>query len=380
MTAEPIVSVVMAVYDGESHLKEAVESVLGQSFQDFELIIIDDGSTDSTPDILRAYEEADERVRVYAQERKGLIDSLNLGCGLATGRYIARMDADDIAFPDRLQRQLDFLEDRPEVVLLGGAYVLIDEQGVPGVTLYKPQQQQQIVRAFSRYANPFLHPAIVMRTEVFRELEGYRGAFLHAEDYDLWLRVSERYETANLPDPVLSYRVHHGQVSHQNLRQGIISVLGAQVSARSRRESGREPSWRGGRVTEEQLHELGVPGEVLKKALTEACFWQANLMLLCGYGETARALFEEALRHSGSSPLRRRLAGAVLRGHAETQEKPGGRWRRVRLEVLLISSAFATRFRLGAQLLWDKCSRVLDHLRRRRDDDRTRNSGSGGPP
>src|SRR5438045_8388133 len=123
------VSVLMSVYNGQEFLCEAIESVSTQSYRDFEFLIIDDGSTDGTPEILRKYAAADERIRVHRHENRGRAESLNVGIELARGEYIARMDADDVALPERLRQQLEFLEGHPDVGLLGGAFELISSRG-----------------------------------------------------------------------------------------------------------------------------------------------------------------------------------------------------------------------------------------------------------
>src|ERR1700680_111125 len=120
------VSVVMSVFNGERFVSEAIESILHQTFHDFEFIIINDGSTDGTADILSRYQNSDPRVAVHDQQKKGLVQSLNTGCGLARGRYIARMDADDIAFPERLERQINYLEQNPDIALIGSSVNVID--------------------------------------------------------------------------------------------------------------------------------------------------------------------------------------------------------------------------------------------------------------
>src|SRR5690349_12083876 len=129
MPETPRVSVVMPVHNGGPFLERAVESILGQSFADFEFVIIDDGSTDSTGEVRRRHQAADHRVRVHHQEKAGLVASLNDGCSRARAPYIARMDADDIAFPERLDRQVELLDREPEVVLVGSATVTIDASG-----------------------------------------------------------------------------------------------------------------------------------------------------------------------------------------------------------------------------------------------------------
>ncbi len=129
LQGEPLVSVVMSVYNGERFLREAIESILSQTFRDFEFIIVNDGSTDGTAGILNSYALSDSRVRVFEQENMGQCASDNRGCSLARGKYIARMDSDDVSMRDRLERQIAFLENHEKVGLLGGAVEIIDDRG-----------------------------------------------------------------------------------------------------------------------------------------------------------------------------------------------------------------------------------------------------------
>ncbi len=181
----PRVSVVMPVRDGERFLREALDSTLAQTLDDLELIVVDDGSTDATPAILAEAAQRDSRVRVQRQEPGGLTVALNAGCALARAPLIARMDADDVMLPDRLERQVAYLDAHPDVALLGGGIVLVDETGreidrEPG----RPQLDF-LVR------NELTHATVMMRADAFRALGGYR--LDQSEDYDLWLRFDERY-------------------------------------------------------------------------------------------------------------------------------------------------------------------------------------------
>lgn len=218
----------MSVLNGERYLAEAVDSILNQSFRDFEFVIIDDGSADGSGKMLDAYQKRDSRVRVYHQENRGLVECLNRGCSLAQGKYIVRMDADDIAFPDRLHRQVGFMEEHPEVGLLGGAIEYIDADGRVFGTARHPVGDDAIRCALQEAEGSFCHPATVMRKAVYMSTGGYRKLFLDAEDYDLWLRMSQCSQLANLEAVVLKYRIHSEQVSQRKLVQQRLSMLAAQ--------------------------------------------------------------------------------------------------------------------------------------------------------
>lgn len=215
MSNPPAISVVMAVYNSAAVVAEAVDSVLNQTFRNFEFIIIDDGSTDSSGDILRQYAQRDARIRLYAQENCGLIASLNRGCRLAQGRYIARMDADDISLPPRFEKQFRFLEEHLEIGVLGTWIQDIDERGRPIIEWPVPADPI-VVRWFLFFGNCIAHPSVMMRRDLMERLGYYRPDAIHVEDYDLWIRAAEVTGLANLPEVLVRYRVSAGSVSGRN--------------------------------------------------------------------------------------------------------------------------------------------------------------------
>jgi hypothetical protein len=269
----PIVSVVMSVFNGQAFLSEAIESILSQTFRDFEFIVIDDGSTDRTAEILASYASRDERMRVLQQENKGRAESLNIGIGLAKGDYIARMDADDVAMPHRLKEQVDFMERHAEVGLLSGAFELIDTTGQVINTVRLPLEDSEIKSVMLRH-NAMCHPAVLMRKEVVVASGGYRKPLLDADDYDLWLRMSERSRLANLGKPVLQYRIHSDQVSVRNLRHQVLCVLAARAAASLRKRGSPDPLSHVEEVTPQLLDTLGVNMVEIRQALLHSYnFW-----------------------------------------------------------------------------------------------------------
>jgi len=283
----PIVSVVMSVFNGERFLREAVESILNQSFRELEFIVIDDGSTDGSASILDSYQNSDSRMKVHHKEHGGLIESLNRGCRLAQGKYIARMDADDVAIKDRLTRQLDFMETHPQVGALGGAVEWIDAMGKSLGTHRYPAEDREI-KATLLQGCALWHPTVLLRREVFAWAGGYRSMVVDGEDYDLWLRIAERHQLANLDAVVLKYRIHPYQVSMRKGEQQILCMLAAQVAASSRRNGMPDPLNSVKEITPETLAALGVTKARQQSRL--ASYHRGWIRNMCMAGEYAAAL------------------------------------------------------------------------------------------
>ena len=213
----PPISVVMPVRNSAGVVAEAVESILNQTFRDFEFIIVDDGSTDSTSQTLCECAKRDSRIKLYTQENCGLIATLNRYCRIAVGKYIARMDADDISLPTRLEKQFHFLERYPEIGVLGTWIQDVDEKRAPIIEWPVPADPV-VVRWFLFFGNCIAHPSVMMRRDLLDRLGYYRPDAIHVEDYDLWIRAAEVTRLANLPEVLTQYRVSSGSVSRQNAR------------------------------------------------------------------------------------------------------------------------------------------------------------------
>ncbi|MBA3333431.1 MAG: glycosyltransferase [Actinobacteria bacterium] len=212
MSAAPLVSVLLAVSNGEHYLRAAIESVLRQTISDLELIVVDDGSTDETPEILAVVD--DPRLQVLRNEgRLGLAVSLNRGLDEARGRYVARLDADDIAFPQRLERQLQRMVSGSSIAVLGSAVLELDASGRSG-SLHLMPAGPAAVRWAALFSSPFFHPSVLIDREVLERYGlRYDPEYLESEDYDLWTRLLTHAEGDNLTDPLMLYRVHPGQAS-----------------------------------------------------------------------------------------------------------------------------------------------------------------------
>lgn len=204
----------MPVYNGERFLKEAIESILTQTYTDFEFIIINDGSTDKSEEIIKSF--PDPRIKLISQTNKGIIGALNAGLKIAQGDYIARMDADDISEPMRLQEQLAFMQSNPSIVLCGTWAKTINENGaIIGSYNYPPVTHTNIRKAIIRH-NPFIHPSVMFTQKVIEKVGLYNLNYKHAEDYELWTRIVARFKTANIPKHLLRYRITSGSITQKN--------------------------------------------------------------------------------------------------------------------------------------------------------------------
>lgn len=211
----PKVTVLMAVYNGERYLREAIESILGQSFADFEFFIVNDGCTDSSRDIILSYR--DPRIRLIDnQENIGLTKSLNIGLSLASGEYVARQDADDISYPTRIEKQIEYFETYPHTVLLGTQAFNIDESGRRGFNdaITRKATSKLAIKWQLLFDSAFIHTSVMFkRSIVWDILDGYDVCFLRNQDMELWLRIANKYEVANLPEILIESRYSRYSIS-----------------------------------------------------------------------------------------------------------------------------------------------------------------------
>jgi glycosyltransferase involved in cell wall biosynthesis len=212
----PEISVLMSCYNASRWLHEAIDSVLAQTFKDFEFILVDDGSTDETWNIIQRYRDRDQRIVAIPKKNTGLADSLNVAIAQARGAWIARLDADDLCEPNRLEEQIRFVQRHPEVVLLGTGFVEINEHGrVIKKHLY-PSGHRQLVRHLERSQRFFPHSSAFYRVDVVRQVGGYNSRIRRAEDWRLWLDLALRGKIACLPNPLVRIRKHSSQISLDN--------------------------------------------------------------------------------------------------------------------------------------------------------------------
>lgn len=203
---KPVISVVMPVLNGEKYLRKAIESVLNQSFKDFEFIIINDGSTDTTEEIIKSYQDP-RIVYIKNSSNKGLSVSFNIGIRIARGTYIARMDADDICVLDRLERQLSFLKNYSNIDIVGSSVILTDGEGRNLKQVNRPTNHMDI-KWKSLFSTPVFHPTVFAKSEILKN-NPYDESLSNSEDYELWSRLlfTTNTQFANIDEPLLFYRI-----------------------------------------------------------------------------------------------------------------------------------------------------------------------------
>ncbi|WP_103030328.1 glycosyltransferase [Salinibacter altiplanensis] len=217
-------TVLMSVYNGLPYLDQAIESILGQTFSEFEFLIIDDASGDGSREVLKDWAKRDRRIRlIFHDENRGLGYSLNEGVKEARGTWIARMDDDDISFPDRLERQVAYLDDHPNVDILSGWAIDCDADGKPLRLRQVPVSHGEIVRLI--WTIPMIHPAVIFRREAVLEAGSYSKKLRRRQDYDLWFRcAAEGHRFDNLPEPLIYYRFTDNYYDKNDLSTAIEQV------------------------------------------------------------------------------------------------------------------------------------------------------------
>ncbi len=238
----PQISVLMTAYNVDPYVGDAIDSILTQSFGDFELLVIDDQSTDGTAAIIAERAAKDSRIRVLPSLEKGRVPALNALLAEARAPWIAVMDSDDIALPDRFEKQMAFLTANPDCGVLGG---MAQNMAEDGTLLPRPESTialtHDAIIADRENGIPLRNPTVIARTELLRDVGGYRRPFRFAQDYDLYLRLHTRTRLANLPDILLYYRIHPTQVSTRNAMAQTQSAVVAWLSCKARLEGKPDP-------------------------------------------------------------------------------------------------------------------------------------------
>lgn len=215
---EPIVSVIMPVFNGEEYLIEAIDSVVNQTFKDFEFIIINDGSTDNSLKIIESFKEKDSRIRIISRENKGLIFSLNEGIQNSEGQFIARMDADDICLPQRFEKQIKLMKTN-NLDICGGHYFIIDEHGKYLDSIITPVEKNAILLNLAENV-PFAHGSVMIKKELFKSNKYGDSKYTAVEDYSLWIDLYNRnYKFGNVDDFIFKYRDFQNSFSKTKLKK-----------------------------------------------------------------------------------------------------------------------------------------------------------------
>lgn len=221
ITTGPLVSVLMPVYNAEKHLRAAMDSILAQAYTNIEFVIVNDGSRDGSEALIRSYR--DSRIRLLVNSgNKGLIYSLNYGIASCNGKYIARMDADDVSLPERIGEQVKFMEQHPEVGVCGCDYSQFNDSGE---TTYKALSVHDEVLSQMIFNSSVVHPSLMLRRSVLQELDPvFNAGYQHSEDYELWSKLILRTQFSAVPKHLFRYRIHGGQVTQKHQEQQQISA------------------------------------------------------------------------------------------------------------------------------------------------------------
>jgi GT2 family glycosyltransferase len=300
------VSVLMAVHNGGPFVRDACASILGQSFGDFELVVIDDGSTDDSLSQVQALARADDRVRVHSRERRGLIATRNELLAEARAPLIAWMDADDVATPDRLALQVACFDRDPSLICVGGTVLEVDPDGSPISPVDFPISHEAIGAGLTQ-GSALRFPATMMRREPVLRVGGFREPFKIGEDLDLFCRLYEIGKLENLPDVVLHYRQHPNSASYQLGRHWAIYRDAILALAQERRTQGQDALQRG------EVLSLALPAQRPPALpLLDVYVQWARRALQAGFATTARKYAFRALRLEPAVLATWKLSARVL--------------------------------------------------------------------
>jgi glycosyltransferase involved in cell wall biosynthesis len=309
----PAVTVLLPVRNGGVTLGEAARSILAQSFGNFELLIVDDGSDDGTAAVIAGLAGEDGRVRVLRQDKLGLVAALNRGLAAARAPLIARMDADDIAYPERLERQVGVLARAPRVALVGTGWRVVSGGVTRRVVL--PPETDAGLRTAMAGGNALAHPTVMMRLEAVERVGGYRPAFVRAEDFDLWLRLLDRYEAASVPEVLLDYREHAGQSAWRRLEQRILSEMGALAAADCRQVGRPDEGDNPAPIDRDRLLRMRMTPEEIDAGMIGRALGAAKDAASAGQARAMREAAMLGLRQPGLPPrTRAHLAMLWTRG------------------------------------------------------------------
>ncbi len=284
--SQPLVSVVFPVFNTRDYLIDAIASIVEQSFRDWQLICVNDGSSDGSTEILDWFATQDPRIKVFHQANAGSVAAVKRGCALATAPLMCRMDCDDIAIGDRLEKQVEFLRQHPECCVVGGAILEMDSDSDPLGVSRLPTRHDELVDNLLHRRTGLFHPATMFRAQAYHAVGGYRDQYEWVEDHDLWLRMAQHGQLANLQDVVLCYRLHAKSICWQRSAEQRVRMNGVLREAYAAR--GRE-----------------LPQELLMQAgLTRSAAGPGKWARAAAKGGYQRTLLKHLgqLVHSTSSP------------------------------------------------------------------------------
>lgn len=222
---KPLISVIMPAYNAEKYISNAIESILNQTFKKFELIIINDFSTDKTLDIIKSFKKKDPRIEIVNNDmRLDIARTLNKGIDMAKSNMIARMDADDIAFSNRLELQYKLISSSKNIAVVGANIVIMNTSGNETAIRSYPDSSEKLKNCLFKYS-PFAHPVVMFRKNIFEEVGRYNPKYSPTEDLDLWFRLGSKYSFGSVPKPLLKYRLYEMSSSHGDLNNLEILVF-----------------------------------------------------------------------------------------------------------------------------------------------------------
>lgn len=299
----PTVSIILPVFNAARYLERSVDSMLTQTFKDFELLLMDDGSTDDSLAILRRIAEADGRCLVHTRENRGLVQTLNEGIARSRADILIRMDADDLSYPRRIELQVSYLENHPDCVAVGTEAMMIDPDGHHLCKYGVPSDHMGIdAKHMEGTGGMILHPTVALRKAAVIAIGCYRDLYKHAEDFDLFLRLAEIGRLANLPEVMVEYRQHMQSIGYSNASAQRNAKERALTDARSRR--GVAPK-----------EAISTVGSFVAPARTAEIYRQWAWWALSGGNiATARRHAFRSIRHSPFSTETLRLVVCALRG------------------------------------------------------------------
>lgn len=307
-------TVLLPVRNGERWLDAAIASVRAQTFGDFELMVIDDGSTDGTARIASRHAAEDGRVAVVSNTSSGLVSALNIGLAKARAPLIARLDADDVALPQRFERQMARMAAEADLLVLGTGYFRIDAEGRRTGTVTPPVEPADLAQALKR-VNAIAHPTVMMRRDAIEAAGGYREAYWRAEDYDLWLRLAERGRLANLPEPLIEYRIGHVPFRPEAFSRQVLSEMAARAAAALRRSGQADPTGAWSVLDAAKLGALGIDARAIARETARRSLHAARQSRKLGDAAGFRAALDLADAQPRSG-FREKLRYALRRARA----------------------------------------------------------------